>query len=83
MDAATRRLLIAQKSAIQQQADTRPRCQDCGRVLVRADYLTYWDGQDPGRDWPRARNAKTAQEYRDAITPRCCAGCAECNEITI
>lgn len=74
MDAATRRRLIALKSPTQKQVDPRPRCQDCGRVLERSDFTSYWDGQDP-RHW--YVHGISAEEYRSAITPRCCEDCAE------
>ena len=61
--AAQRRVLIAQRSPIQKMVDSRPRCGDCGRVLVLLDYQAYWDG-DP-----------KMKERREE--PRCCERCAE------
>lgn len=62
------RRLIALKSPIQKQVDTRPRCQDCGAVLVHSDYTSYWDGPDP---WPNGCLGRD-----DNPTPRCCEFCA-------
>lgn len=65
MSQAQRRLLIALKSPQQALADARPRCEDCGSVLVLADFHAYWDG-------PTAPRGSTSQ-----ATPRCCEKCAE------
>ena len=74
MDAATRRRLIAMGSPLQAQVDARPRCEDCGLVLTRQDFLSYWDD-----DSPRGLVAPgmSAEERRAAVTPRCCEACAE------
>lgn len=75
MDDTTRRRLIANRSPIQAMVDARPRCEDCGSVLVDRDFRSYWDGQDPlkcPQQWTR-----DGVSFRDAITPRCCEKCAE------
>lgn len=69
MNAATRRLLIALKSPVQKQVDARPRCEDCGKVLVLSDFKSYWDGDDPHVDGCIPKGQST--------TPRCCEDCAE------
>jgi len=55
-----RRRKIAMKSP---QSDKRPRCEDCGKVLTRSDYLNYWDG-----------NHEMELNHEQ---PRCCEDCAE------
>lgn len=59
--ADTKRLKIALKSPQQRQADTRPRCEDCGRVLTADDFKAYWDDDVPfvggGDTTPRICNA--------------------------
>jgi hypothetical protein len=62
-DAAAKRRLIAQASSIQKQLDPRPRCEECGRVLTRRDFLSYWDG-DPDLE-------------REYAVPRICDDCAD------
>lgn len=63
MDAAAlRRLSIALKSPFTPK-DPRPRCQDCGRVLTRRDFLSYWDGD--------------LELEREHAVPRRCEDCAE------
>jgi len=63
MNAISARLFIALKSPLQRTLDTRARCADCGAVLVRRDYESYWD-DDP----TLARNF---------LVPECCERCAE------
>jgi len=63
MNDATKRRLIALKSPQSTRSDGRPRCEDCGRVLVRRDFLSYWDGD--------------AELERQHAVPRCCDDCAE------
>jgi hypothetical protein len=62
MNANTKRLLIALKSPLQQAADPRPRCEECGIVLARRDFLSFWDGQGAALNY---------------AAPRCCENCAE------
>ena len=69
MSTAAQRLLIAMKSPLQRQVDTRPRCEDCGKVLERHDFTSYWDGQDPYVDGCLGRGESTV--------PRCCDACAD------
>ena len=69
MDLASQRRLIALRSPFFRQVDPRPRCQDCGRVLIRRDFTSYWDGPDP---YPNG-----CLGPGDDITPRCCEDCAE------
>jgi hypothetical protein len=69
MNAATRRRLIANKSPFQKIADPRPTCEDCGAVLMRSDFTSYWDGGDPHVDGCIPRGAN--------ITPRVCENCCE------
>lgn len=75
--AAARRLLIATKSPIQQAVDPRPRCADCGAVLTRRDFTSYWDDDCPaGLIVP----GMTPEEMHNAITPRICEDCCESAE---
>ena len=69
MDHASQRRLIAQRSSIQRELDARPRCQDCGRVLIQRDYRSYWDGGDPHVEGCIPRG--------ESVVPRCCEHCAE------
>jgi hypothetical protein len=66
--AATRRLLIALKSPVQQAIDPRPRCEECGSVLSTSDFKSYWDDDSPPRD------------FGSSITPRICNECNEDHE---
>lgn len=68
MNQTQKRLMIALKSPTMQ-ADKRPRCEDCGSILIRSDYTHYWDGPDPYvmGCLPKGSNP----------TPRCCTDCAE------
>jgi hypothetical protein len=63
MSQAQQRLLIALKSPVQARVDTRPRCEDCGSVLTRRDFASYWDGM--------------IDLINSHAVPRCCENCAE------
>lgn len=72
MDLASRQLLIAMRSPFFKQVDPRDRCEDCGRVLTRRDFQSYWDGS-------------IALE-RERAVPRVCCDCVdelECNPTRI
>lgn len=72
MDNATRRRLIANKSPFQKIADPRPTCESCGKVLVKSDFTSYWDGADPHVDGCIPKDGN--------ITPRICESCCENKE---
>jgi hypothetical protein len=67
MDANQRRLLIALKSPVQQRLDTRHRCEDCGSVLSRNDFQSYWDG--------------CPELERTGAVPRICEECNDAAEM--
>lgn len=75
--AAARRLLIASKSNIQKAIDPRPRCADCGAVLTRRDFTSYWDDDSPAG---LIVAGMSQEEMHNAITPRICEECSERSE---
>ena len=77
MDATAKRRLIALKSPQSTRSDGRPRCEDCGRVLVQRDFLSYWDGQEEIMHAEARKTCTRLDEIDAYMIPRCCENCSE------